>query len=98
VRKCAIFPETGKVQQISALGARSRCPLLLENLMPIMVEYLNQGRMLKRIFFADFQMALQNMQRLANLTHMGGQYFFVVPLDSFPFPGLIPIFDFDFRL
>ena len=33
-----------------------------------------------------------------HLTDTGGQYFFVVPPDSFPnFPGLIPIFDFDFR-
>ena len=33
VSKCAILPQTVKVQQFSALGARTRCPLLLENLM-----------------------------------------------------------------
>jgi len=33
VRKCAILPQTVKLQQFGALGACRRCPLLLENLM-----------------------------------------------------------------
>jgi hypothetical protein len=67
VRKRAILPQTSvKPQQFGALGARRRCPLLLENLM-------DQGRIFqsrsnaKKNLLRGLSNGTSNMQRLANI-------------------------------